>query len=176
MKFKVGDKVRRKDSSRQDTAWELICTERGVTTDAMFTVIGHTGACIKLPGMEGVPWTDYSFDLVATDEDGQATRLSETNVNQLAQLFYEKSGIWLETMADKPKIIAGLNAVFSKVEQLTGLELLDKARFIAKRTVWDMTDPYCVEDRLGDRKPVYFKTEDLAQEYADFLNYKEESQ
>lgn len=41
--------------------------------------------------------------------------LSATDVNRLAQLFYERSGIRLPAMTDKPKVVAGLRAVFEEV-------------------------------------------------------------
>lgn len=39
-------------------------------------------------------------------------RIDETDVNRLAQRFYEDSGISLPSMTDKPKIVAGLRSVF----------------------------------------------------------------
>lgn len=38
--------------------------------------------------------------------------LPAVEVNRLAQLFYERSGIRLPAMTDKPKVVAGLRAVF----------------------------------------------------------------
>ncbi len=42
--------------------------------------------------------------------------ISETDLNRLAQRFYEASGITLPRMADKPMIVDGLRAVFEAVE------------------------------------------------------------
>lgn len=39
---------------------------------------------------------------------------TEVELNRLAQLFYEASGITLSRMTDKPMIVAGLRAVFEK--------------------------------------------------------------
>lgn len=42
-------------------------------------------------------------------------RINQADVNCLAQTFYEHSNIRLESMTDKPKIIAGLTAVFTEL-------------------------------------------------------------
>lgn len=41
--------------------------------------------------------------------------MKKTIVNELAQTFYEASGIALPSMADKPMIVRGLDAVFERV-------------------------------------------------------------
>lgn len=41
--------------------------------------------------------------------------LADIEVNALAQLFYETSGINLPNMTDKPKVVAGLTAVLDEL-------------------------------------------------------------
>jgi hypothetical protein len=40
---------------------------------------------------------------------------TETDINRLAQTFYEASGITLPSMTDKPMIVRGLEAVFARL-------------------------------------------------------------
>lgn len=48
--------------------------------------------------------------------------ISGTDVNRLAQRFYEASGISLPSMTDKPLIVKGLVAVFEEL----GVEVFDE--------------------------------------------------
>ena len=41
----------------------------------------------------------------------------DVTLNQLAQVFYEESGIRLTSMTDKPIIVKGLRAVFEALEK-----------------------------------------------------------
>lgn len=41
--------------------------------------------------------------------------LTNAQVNVLAQRFYEASGLTLPAMTDKPKLVAGLKAVFAEL-------------------------------------------------------------
>lgn len=45
------------------------------------------------------------------------TSPDDETLNRLAQVFYEASGIQLGSMADKPLVVQGLQAVFAAVTQ-----------------------------------------------------------
>jgi len=61
--------------------------------------------------------------LVEAYEDHQKRTVSETEINRQAQDFYNASGITLDHMTDKPKIVAGLVAVLTNL----GFEIEDEA-------------------------------------------------
>ena len=58
--------------------------------------------------------------------------LTETEVNILAQRFYDAAALTLPSMTDKPKIVAGLKAVFDIIGIVVSDEDVDDTRLTEK--------------------------------------------